>query len=231
MSEKAKILVVEDEPDIREILRFNLENEGYKVLVSDSGEKGLRIAEEEKPDLLLLDLMLPGMDGLDVCRKVRTNNELAHCSVIIITAKGEEIDVVTGLELGADDYITKPFSQRVLIARIRSVLRRNAHKETDGSEVINISNLYIHPNKREVKYKGNEVQLTYSEFKTLQFLASHPGWVYSRYQIVDHIHGQGHPITERAVDVMIVSLRKKLGEGAILVETVRGVGYRFRVLD
>jgi two-component system, OmpR family, alkaline phosphatase synthesis response regulator PhoP len=222
-----KILIIEDEEDIAEILQFNLENESYDVSVVHSGEKGLEHIIKYKPDLVLLDLMLPGLSGLDVCKNVRRNNALLNVKIIILTAKGEEIDIVTGLELGADDYVTKPFSLRVLISRIKNVLQRRTAAPVDSDE-ISFDDFRIVHNKREV-YAGDKlVKLTSSEFKTLAFLAKHPGWIYTRYQITDAVHGDGYPSTDRAIDVMIVSLRKKLGTHSHLVETVRGVGYRFK---
>jgi two-component system, OmpR family, alkaline phosphatase synthesis response regulator PhoP len=221
------ILIVEDELDIQEMLSFNLRQEGYRVFCSSSGEEGLEKVRSKHPHLVLLDLMLPGMNGLEVCRKIRRDNDLEDVRILMLTAKGEEADLVTGLELGADDYVTKPFSNRILLARIRTLLRRWGENQGGEDQVIDISNLQIHPGRCEVRYKNQNIDLTASEFKALHLLARRPGWVFSRYQIVDGVHGPGHAVTGRAIDVMMVSLRKKLGEGADLVETVRGVGYRF----
>lgn len=221
------ILIIEDEPDIQEMIAFNLQQDGYHVTSSMSGEEGLQLIIRNQPDLVLLDLMLPGIDGLEVCKKVRSNTELNNVNIIMLTAKGEEADIVTGLEMGADDYMTKPFSPRILLARVKSVLRRNEENGIEDEKLI-IFNLSIHPKRREVLYQGQKIELTESEFKTLYFLAKRPGWVFTRYQIVDAVHGHGHPITERAIDVMMVSLRKKMGEASKYIETVRGVGYRFK---
>jgi two-component system alkaline phosphatase synthesis response regulator PhoP len=226
---KNKILIVDDEEDILDLVNYNLTKEGYKVYQVTTGEDALESAREVVPDLVLLDLMLPGLDGLEVC-KILKNDPLTHnIPIIMLTAKGEETDVVTGLELGADDYIPKPFSPRVLIARVRAVLRRGtlAQKE-DDKEVVRIHDLLIDPIKFRVTYQDKPVELTITEFRLLQFLAKRPGWVFTRYQIVDALKGEDYPVTDRSVDVQIVGLRKKLGEGEHLIETVRGVGYRFR---
>ncbi|HHM01899.1 MAG TPA: response regulator transcription factor, partial [Caldithrix abyssi] len=180
------------------------------------------------PHLLLLDLMLPGIDGLEVCKALKNDPDLKDVPVIMLTAKGEDADIVSGLELGADDYITKPFNSSVLLARIKAMLRRQSEKETGDTDVIKIFNIVIHPGRHTVTVDEKPVQLTYSEFKLLQFLARHPGWVYSRYQIVDALRGSDYPVTERAIDVQVVGLRKKLGAAGKYIETVRAVGYRFR---
>jgi len=182
------------------------------------------------PDLILLDLMLPGMDGLDVCKHLRLAPETKDSLIIMLTAKGEEHDIVKGLELGADDYIPKPFSSQVLLARIRAVLRRQVKPENlaNHAQPIEIHKLYIHPGRNKVIADGTDVELTYTEFKILTLLASRPGWVFNRSQIVDAVHGEGYAVTDRAVDVQIVGLRKKLGVCGDYIETVRGVGYRFK---
>ncbi|MCB2210642.1 response regulator transcription factor [bacterium] len=226
---KDHILIVEDEDDIRGLIKYNLEREGYTVSDVPTGEEGLRICADRQPDLLILDLMLPGMDGLEVCKSVRNDPELRNIRVIILTAKGEEPDIVTGLELGADDYITKPFRPRVLIARVKAVLRRGVGEETSNEEaIIEREGLKIHPGRHEVAVDGEVIDLTYTEFKILHLLAKRPGWVFTRYQIVDAVRGEDHPVSDRSVDVQIVGLRKKLKSAADLIETVRGVGYRFR---
>ncbi|MBS1260981.1 MAG: Phosphate regulon transcriptional regulatory protein PhoB [Calditrichaeota bacterium] len=226
---KQHILVVEDEEDIRELVRYHLEREGYRITGVATGEEGLRIARERRPDLLILDLMLPGIDGLDVCRSIRSDPELSRMHVVMLTAKGEEPDIVAGLELGADDYITKPFRPRVLVARVKAVLRRARGEEANaGERVIERDGLTIHPGRHEVRVSGEPVELTVTEFRILHMLAKRPGWVFTRYQIVDSVRGEEHPVSDRSVDVQIVGLRKKLGAAANLIETVRGVGYRFR---
>lgn len=224
---KDHILIIEDEEDILALIHYNLSREGYRVSAATSGEEGLRLARKEHPNLLVLDLMLPGMDGLAVCRALKQQAETAAIAVVMLTAKGEEADVVAGLELGADDYVTKPFSPKVLAARIAAVLRRRG-KSIDQDEVVEHSGLSIHPGRNEVLVDGVAVELTFTEFRVLQFLASRPGWVFTRYQIVNAVRGDDYSVTERAVDVQIVGLRKKLGSAGKLIETVRGVGYRFK---
>lgn len=224
---KKSILVVEDESDILELVRYNLTREGYDVREAASGEAALKLVKTVKPDLVLLDLMLPEIDGLEVCRRLKAEPTTAEIPVVMLTAKGEEADIVAGLELGADDYVTKPFSPRVLIARVRAVLRRRAQKTPGEKDVIKAHNIVIHPGRHEVLIDGEPVALTHTEFRVLQYLARRPGWVFTRYQIVDAVHGEDYAVTERAVDVQIVGLRKKLGEAGKYIETVRGVGYRF----
>ena len=225
---KQKILVVDDEEDILELLRFNLTQEGFAVVCAASGEEALKFARAEKPDLILLDLLLPGLDGLEVARRLKNDAATKEMSVIMVTAKGEEADIVTGLEVGAEDYITKPFSRKVLIARVRAVLRRKTAAPANDKEVLAVHDLMIHPGRREVLVKGKPVALTFTEFGILNFLARRPGWVFTRSQIVDAVKGDEYFVTDRAVDVQIVGLRKKLGIAAKVIETVRGVGYRFK---
>lgn len=220
------ILVVEDEEDIAELVVYNLEQDGYCVSVASCGEEGLRLARHNPPDLLLLDLMLPGVGGLEVCRSLRSDPATAALPIIMVTAKGEEADIVAGLELGADDYITKPFSVRVVTARVRSVLRRRGETPIDDEQPLRVAGVDIHPGRHEVTAAGEAIDLTATEFRILHFLAKRPGWVFTRYQIVDGIRGANYAVTDRSVDVQIVSLRKKLGEHAGIIETVRGVGYR-----
>jgi len=172
--------------------------------------------------------MLPGIDGLEVCRHLRSKTNTRDVPIVILTAKGEEADVVAGLELGADDYITKPFSPRVLIARIKSVLRRKTALSTGEQQVIRKNDLIIKPERHEVMLENRPIELTATEFKLLKFLARKPGWVFTRRQIVNEIHGDDYPVTDRSVDVAIVGLRNKLGKASSYIETVRGVGYRFR---
>jgi two-component system alkaline phosphatase synthesis response regulator PhoP len=225
---KQKILAVDDEEDILELLRFNLTKEGFAVVCAASGEDALKFARAEKPDLILLDLLLPGIDGLEVAGRLKNDPSTKEIPVIMVTAKGEEADIVTGLEVGAEDYITKPFSRKVLIARVRAVLRRKAGGPADDEEVVSVHDLTIHPGRREVLVKGKPVVLTFTEFGILNFLARRPGWVFTRSQIVDAVKGDEYFVTDRAVDVQIVGLRKKLGNAARVIETVRGVGYRFK---
>jgi len=225
---KSKVLAVDDEEDILELVRYNLSTEGYEVTAVTSGEEGLRHAREKRPDLIVLDLMLSGMDGLEVYKLLNGDPKTRDIPVVMLTAKGEEADIVTGLELGADDYITKPFSPRVLQARVRAVLRRVQNVPADETAVVKIHELLIHPGRHEVLVDGESVQLTFTEFRILYFLASRPGWVFTRYQIVDAVKGGNYAVTDRSVDVQIVALRKKLGRYGKYIETVRGVGYRFK---
>ena len=224
---KAKILAVDDEPDILELVKLNLVREGYDVLTASTGEQGLDLARSKVPSLIVLDLMLPGVDGLEVCRRLRADTKTQHVPILVLTAKGEEADVVTGLEVGADDYVTKPFSGKVLVARVRNLLRRGAAKE-EGQIPLRVHDVTIDPARREVRVKDRRVALTFTEFNILHTLARRPGIVFSRYQIVDAIHGDDYLVTDRAVDVQIVSLRKKLATCGQYIETVRGVGYRFK---
>jgi len=225
---RERILVVDDEEDILELVRFNLVKEGYQVTGALSGEEALRKARSEPFDLIVLDLMLPGIDGLEVTKKLKAHEKVRHIPIVMLTAKGEEADIVTGLELGADDYITKPFSPRVMIARVRAALRRRAANPEDDSAVVRIHELEIHPGRRSVSAAGTPIDLTYTEFQVLYILARRPGWVFTRNQIVDAVRGDDYPVTDRSVDVQIVGLRKKLGSLGAYIETVRGVGYRFR---
>ena len=228
-TEKERILVVEDEEDIAELIQYNLQREGYRTLHAPSGETALKLAQREKPDLVLLDLMLPGLDGLEVCRRLKAEPQTSRIPIVMVTAKGDETDVVAGLELGAEDYLTKPFSPRVLLARMRGVLRRRRFAESEAEmEPVRRGPLLIHPGRREVTLEGRRVELTYTEFNLLHLLARRPGWVFSRDKIVDAVRGYDVHVTERSVDVHILGLRKKLGGHADLVETVRGAGYRFR---
>lgn len=225
---KETVLVVEDEEDIQELLRYNLAKEGYTVRGVASGEEGLDVARAERPDIILLDLMLPSLDGLDVCKALKMDSRTQAIPVIMLTAKGEEADIVAGLEIGADDYITKPFSLRVLLARIRAVLRRRQQEPMGEDAPLKIHDLAIHPGRHEVLVAGESADLATTEFRILHYLASRPGWVFTRYQIVEAVHGVGYPVTDRSIDVQIVGLRKKLGPAGQYIETVRGVGYRFK---
>jgi two-component system phosphate regulon response regulator PhoB len=225
---KEHILVVDDEEDILELVQYNLVREGYQVKGALSGEEALKKVAKDSFDLIVLDLMLPGIDGLEVAKQLRNDKKYQQVPIVMLTAKGEEADVVTGLELGADDYVTKPFSPRILIARIRAVLRRKAKAPEDDSAVISIRGLEIHPGRRTVSTEEGPIDLTYTEFQVLTILARRPGWVFTRSQIVDGVRGSDYPVTDRSVDVQIVGLRKKLGSYGKFIETVRGVGYRFK---
>ena len=222
------ILVVEDDLDIRELISFNLANEGHQVFEANDGEVGIDKARNNNPDLILLDLMLPGIQGLDVCRIIKSDQETKEIPIIMVTALGQEEDIVKGLETGADDYITKPFSIKVLIARVNAVLKRSIEVGEDKSKDILINGINIKTRSREVWVNKNPINdLTFSEFQILHLLAGHPGWVFTRYQIIDKIRGDNYPVTDRSVDFQIVGLRKKLGDAGKLIKTVRGVGYRF----
>ena len=223
------ILVVEDDDDIREMIQLHLTRDGYKVLEAADGERGWQLAQDRLPEVVLLDLMLPRRDGLEVCRLMKQEAKTRHIPVIMLTAKSEDSDIVAGLELGADDYITKPFSNKVLLARVRAVIRR--HKEgllPPDTEVLRIHDVVINPGRREVLIRQKPVDLTFTEFAILHALARRPGWVLTREQIVDAVRGSDYAVTDRAVDVQIVGLRRKLGVKADYIETVRGVGYRFK---
>jgi two-component system, OmpR family, alkaline phosphatase synthesis response regulator PhoP len=225
-----KVLVIEDDEDIQMLIRHNLEKEGFAVSVASSGEDGMYILRKEPVSCLLLDLMLPGIDGLEVCRLLKKDPKTQYLPIIMITAKGEESDIVSGLELGADDYIVKPFSPRVLLARVRSIVRRKSKDAYDGEAVLTVKEIEIHPGKHVVLYKGRHLDLTHMEFQVLHILASQPGWVFTRNQIIDSVRDDNYPVTDRSVDVVIVGLRRKLGEAGEMIETVRGVGYRFAEL-
>jgi two-component system phosphate regulon response regulator PhoB len=225
---KEQILIVDDEEDILELVKYNLTREGYRTICAETGEKAVNIAREQHLSLIILDLMLPDIDGLEVTRLLKSHEKTQSIPIIMLSAKGEEADIVTGLELGADDYVTKPFSPRILTARVRAVLRRNSRKSHDEQASVRIHGFVIHPQRREVFVNGAPIELTFSEFQVLQFLARRPGWVFTRSQIVDAVRGDNYAVTERSVDVQIAGLRKKLGEAGKYIETVRGVGYRFK---
>ena len=224
---RARILVIDDEPDILELVRYNLQQYGYAVQCALSGEAGLAQLRAQLPDLVLLDLMLPGIDGLEVCRLLKQDARTAAIPVIMLTARDAEADVVAGLELGADDYLTKPFSPRVLLARIKAVLRRQ-HLPATTSEVIRCAELVLYPGRHEALVHNQPLALTPTEFRILHLLARRPGWVFTRSQIVAHVQGEDAAVTERAVDVHIAALRRKLGPSGRLIETIRGLGYRVK---
>lgn len=228
---RKNIFVVEDEEDILELLRFHLTHEGYTVTTATTGEDAVKGIARKIPDLVLLDLMLPGLNGLEVCRILKKDPKTAGIPIVMVTAKGEESDVVVGLELGADDYITKPFSIKVLIARVRALLRRKREPPPDQNMPIRIHELEINPGRHEVLVKGKAIEMTFSELRILHFLASRPGWVFTREQIIDAVRGQDYAVTDRSIDVQIVGIRRKLGAKADYIETVRGVGYRFKEQD
>jgi two-component system, OmpR family, alkaline phosphatase synthesis response regulator PhoP len=225
---KERILIVDDEEDILELVSYHLVREGYQLMTAASGEEALGKAKRESFDLIVLDLMLPGMDGLDVARALKADDRTGSVPIVMLTAKGEDADVVAGLELGADDYVTKPFSPRVLSARVKAVLRRRSAKPPDEAARIRVGPIDIDPGRREVFIDGAPIELTYTEFQLLSILARRPGWVFTRSRIVDAVHGSDYPVTDRSVDVQVAGLRKKLGACGSLIETVRGVGYLFK---
>ena len=222
------IVVIDDEEDIRELIHYNLAKEGYVVSCAVSGEEGVELVQRVIPNLVILDLMLPGIDGLEVCRRLKSDPKLKSIPIVMVSARGEEPDVVSGLELGADDYVSKPFSPKVLIARVKSVLRRGKTTPVDAQAILTEGELVVNPQRREVLIGNTAVDLTNTEFKLLHFVMREPGVVFTRDQIVEGVHGDDYPVTDRSVDVQVVGLRKKLGDYGAYVETVRGVGYRFR---
>jgi two-component system phosphate regulon response regulator PhoB len=227
---KAKVLIIEDDAEIQELLSFSLAKEGWTLIAARDGESGLKALSSANPDCVVLDIMLPGIDGLEVLRRIKTEASWKRLPVIMTTARGEETDVVTGLELGADDYVVKPYSPKVLAARIRAALRRKADMNvaSDDSIVLVRGDFRVDTGRHEVALSGTQIQLSATEFAILEFLCRNPGWVFSRSQIIDAVKGRDYPVTDRSVDVQILSLRKKLGPGGDYIETVRGVGYRIK---
>ncbi len=227
-----RIVVIEDEPDILEVIRHNLTREGFRVSSAADGEDGYQMVVDQLPDLVLLDLMLPGMDGLEVCRRLKEDAGTRSVPVVMVTAKGEESDVVLGLGLGADDYVPKPFSPRELLARVRAVLRRTARQdETTVKERIVRDGVDIDSGRHRVRVDDETIPFTATEFRLLHFLATRPGRIFTREQLVGRVIGESVVVTERNIDVHVRSIRQKLGKYRDLIETVRGVGYRFRETD
>ncbi len=222
-----KVVVIEDDPDILELIEYNLRREGFEVATAISGRSGLSVIGREKPDIVLLDLLLPGLDGLDVCRRLRSVATTRDVPVIMVTARGEERDVVEGLAAGADDYVHKPFSPRELIARVRAVLRRGPLRERDPERRVIRGALEIDPVKHRVRIDGRHLELTPTEFRLLHVLASQPGRVFTRPQLVDRAIGDRVVVIDRNIDVHVRAVRKKLAAHRDLIETVRGIGYRF----
>ena len=223
---KEKIWLVEDEEDILALIYYNLEKEGFVVTGFQSAEEMLAVLGKNLPDLLVLDLMLPGMDGFEACRRFKAQEACARIPILMLTARSEESDIITGLELGADDYLTKPFSPRVLIARVHALLRRAGQNAAGARNRILFDNLLLDTDRHEAFLAGKRLSLTATEFRILALLAGKPGWVFSRDQIITAAHGGNISVTDRTVDVQIVSLRKKLGSRQSPIETVRGVGYK-----
>jgi phosphate regulon transcriptional regulator PhoB len=227
-----KIVVIEDEDDILEVIAYNLKREGYEVITSTSGEDGLEKIEKASPQLVVLDLMLPEIDGIELCRKLKSDPLTQSIPVIMVTAKGEETDIVLGLGVGADDYITKPFSPREMVARVKAVLRRSRSKpDTERRERIALEGVVIDPQRHDVKVDGESIVMTATEFRLLHFLASHPGRVFTRDHLLARVIGEEAIVIDRNIDVHVRAIRKKLGARRDLIETIRGVGYRFRDED
>jgi two-component system alkaline phosphatase synthesis response regulator PhoP len=225
---KSKIFLIEDDPDITTLVKETLEKEGYEISAFDRGQEAVRQVEAVTPDLIILDLILPDTDGLEICKNLKKDSSTAGISVLMLSSRDGEADIVTGLELGADDYVTKPFSPRVLLARVRAVLRRRSQEPVGENSVLRYKDFSIDPRRFEVKHKEDLVQLTKSEFRIMHLFCRRPGWVFTRNQIVEAVHGEMTPVTARSVDVLIVGLRQKLGEQGRLIETVRGIGYRIK---
>ncbi|THB67496.1 MAG: DNA-binding response regulator [Spirochaetaceae bacterium] len=224
--DKKRILIVDDELDILELLRYNLEKEGWETVSASSGEQALQLVQSQSFDLVVLDLMLPGIDGLEVCARIKANSDDGRPAVLMLTARTEDPDVVTGLSVGADDYVTKPFSPRVLNARIKALLRRMKEGPSTRTEIYSAHGIQLDSTRYEVTIDGNPVELSATEFGILEVLLKNPGWVFSRTKIIDSVKGDNYPVTERSVDVQILGLRRKLGDKGNVIQTVRGVGYR-----
>jgi two-component system phosphate regulon response regulator PhoB len=231
---KKKILVVEDDRDISELITYNLEREGYDIACLYDGGQAVDFVKKRKPELIILDLMLPEVDGIEICRTLKSDAATKHIPIVMLTAKGEEADVVVGLQMGADDYIPKPFSPKVLVARIKAIIRRMADLRLSSAladDVRNFGDFNIDLLKHRISYKGRAVKLTSIEFDIVEFLSRSPGRVWSREQILDNVWKEGKFIIDRAVDVHVRGLRKKLGTAKDYIETVRGVGYRFKDVE
>ena len=227
---KPKIVLIEDEADIADLLKLQSEIEGYKMIAESDGVNGFQTIEKERPDIVVLDLMLPGMSGLEVCRKMKAHPDLKTVPVIMISAKSEEVDVVVGLELGADDYVTKPFSPKILFSRIKAVLRRGKEQEK-APKMLTFGPFTLEPDRFILKKNGRVIPLTLSEFSIIQRLASNRGKVMTRNQLLDEMHSDDTFVLDRNIDVHIASLRKKLGPDFKGIQTVRGLGYRFTEED
>lgn len=220
------VLLIEDEKDVVELVRFNLEKNGFDVIAVSSGAEGLTLARKHAPDLILLDLMMPEMDGIEVCRQLRSEASTARLPVVMLTAKAAEADRILGLEMGADDYIVKPFSPRELVARVKAVLRRASRRETSEA-VIRHGDLTIDSVRHEITFREKALTLTATEYRILEFLAAHPGRVFPRGTLIDDALGRDEAVTDRTIDVHVTAIRRKLGRASVYIETVRGFGYRF----
>jgi two-component system phosphate regulon response regulator PhoB len=227
---KALIVIIEDDPEIQEMLALAFAGEGWELRAAQTGEAGFGLLEKEGADCIILDIMLPGMDGLKTLKKIKNDGRFKSVPVIMATARGEEADIITGLELGADDYVVKPYSPRVLKARIRAALRRREEDQEGSPETRprRAGALYLDPLRHEAARDGETLDLSATEFAMLFHFMSHPDMVFSRNQIITAVHGPDYPVTDRSVDVQVLALRKKLGAAGEMLETVRGVGYRFK---
>lgn len=232
MREDATVLVVEDEPDIRELMCYHLAREGYVVLQAESGREALHMIEQERPQLVLLDLMLPEISGIDVLKTIRFTWSMTHLPVIIVSARTDESDIIMGLELGADNYLPKPFSPKVLVANVKALLRRSTQRPQEPTEPdqqrLRVGKLFIDPERHEAHWEEEPLNLTASEFSLLYLLATSPGRVYTRNQIITGMRGNDYPVTERSIDVQVASLRRKMREGGSSIRTVWGIGYSFQ---
>lgn len=229
---KNHILIVEDEDDIASILKLNLESDGYNVSILSDGNNVLSQVKTMMPDAILLDVMIPGSDGFEVCKDIKSNDGTKHIPIIFITAKSLEHNVISGLEIGADDYITKPFSISIVLARLKTILRRSKQASKPSStNRVESGGVHVDKDRMIVTVNGSEITLTTSEFQLLEYLMQKPGWVFKRTQLLEACKGEDNFVTDRTIDVLIVSLRKKLGDSAHLIETVRGVGYKFKDVE
>jgi len=223
---RTAIALIEDDPDMIALVRKTLEGASYDVQAHDTGRAALDAIAESAPGLVILDLNLPDMDGLDLCKELKASRDTQGLPLLMMSSRDDEADIVAGLELGADDYVTKPFSPRVMLARVRAVLRRREREEVGESDIIRYGDFTIDPYRFEIRLGGELLHFTKSEFRILHLFCRKPGWVFTRNQIVEAVHGEMTPVTARSVDVLIVGLRQKLGELGGLIETVRGIGYR-----
>jgi len=222
-----KILVVEDEPDLLDLVVYNLRKEGFRPVRAETGEKALALARDERPDLILLDLMMPGLDGLEVCRRLRASDATCDIPIVMVTARAEESDAVVGLSVGADDYVKKPFGMKELVARVRSVLRRTAASADPGGKVVRADDLEVDPSKHEARLRGEDIGCTPTELRLLHHLVRNRGRVFSRAQLLDKAVGPDVVVVDRNIDVHIATVRKKLKDYGDRIVTIRGVGYKF----
>ena len=230
LSKSVHVLIVEDEADISELLAFNFKLDGFTVDCLNSGEHVCSFVKQHQPNIILLDVMIPEKDGFQVCRELKADDRTAHIPVIFLTAKSLEHNVISGLEIGADDYISKPFSIPILMSKMKAVLRRTNAETHDVCPVV-VGNLILNPTKMTVQLDGSFIRLNATEFSILHALIKSPGWVLTRNQLMNACHADDQLSTPRSVDVLMVTIRKKLGPYAVCIETVRGVGYKFKTID